>query len=315
MIQKSTAFLQLIRFPNLLIVVLTQYLVYYFVFVNNLRQVGLETQLNWLEMTGLVIATLCIAAGGYVINDILDREIDRINKPEKMIVERVFSVSTAMWMYTGSIVIGAVLSTYLAIKTSNLPLLSLYPIAVLLLYLYSKYFKKSFLIGNWIVGFFCAFVAGIVWVGERGSLGEYYTTQISLLQPVPPWGYLHQLMLFYIGFAFFSTTYREIIKDLEDVEGDRLGNCQTLPIVWGIEKGKQIAIASGLILLSIVVLFILKVLFFWDRQIILIITLMLPILYSLFLTYKAKTKADFHKISQFIKILMLLGLVMLIWLA
>jgi 4-hydroxybenzoate polyprenyltransferase len=308
-----TAFLHLIRLPNLLIVALTQYLIYYFVFAQNLHQVGLKTQLNWLEMTGLVITTICIAASGYIINDILDRDIDRINKPHKMIVERIFSVTMAWRMYISTIVLGGLLSIYLAIRTNNLPLLSLYPIAVALLYLYSKYFKKGFLIGNWIVGLFCAFVAGIVWVGESSSLTAIFDTVHQMSHS----HYLRDLLLFYLLFAFFATTYREIIKDLEDIDGDRIGGCRTLPIVWGVQRGKVVALANGGILFSIT-------LFFWVYlyeatagwlPLIPLTGVLLFIAVTLFFSYHAQQATDFHRISQMIKVLMLFGLLLLVGLA
>lgn len=305
------AWLRLMRFPNLLIVALTQYLIYLFVFYLNFDLADLSPTLNSWEFALLVISTICIAAGGYIINDILDCEIDRINKPDRLIIGKEITRTKAKQSYLIIIFLGGIIALHLAIQTDNLPLFILYPIAVLLLYLYSKYFKKSFLIGNWIVGLFCAFVAGIVWVAELPSLKLY---QIQEAQKAH---YLERVLMFYLLFAFLSTTFRELVKDMEDIEGDRLEGCRTLPIVWSIEKGKWIAVGNAL-LLFLVVLWLGYYISNYTplaQLVLAILAIQLPLLYSIIKTIRARTSSDFHSISQTLKIMMLLGLILLFWLA
>ncbi|MEM9889023.1 MAG: geranylgeranylglycerol-phosphate geranylgeranyltransferase [Bacteroidota bacterium] len=304
-------FFRLIRFPNLLIVTLTQYSIYYLVFLKNYQAYEIAASLNFFQFFLLVLSTLCIAAGGYVINDILDYEIDVVNKPDKMIVGRSITVKKAKQYYWWSILIGFALSLYLALRTQNLPLLSLYPTAVFLLYAYSKYFKKSFLIGNLIVSFFCAFVAGIVWVAERNSFSALQKDAKSIAD------YLEMILVFYLLFAFISTLFREIIKDIEDMEGDRSANCRTLPIVVG-EKGAKVVSAAAAILLLILLGYLLQQLSLYKNMIIItfaILLIIIPLLYALFRLYSAKFKKDFHHISQMAKFIMLAGLILLFLIA
>ncbi|MEL6720287.1 MAG: geranylgeranylglycerol-phosphate geranylgeranyltransferase [Bacteroidota bacterium] len=302
---------RLVRFPNLLIVAITQALIYFIVFLPAFQAAEITPALNLLNLFLLIFSTVCIAAGGYIINDILDLEIDQINKPEKTIVGKVISIKQANWLYWGSILLGFFISLYLAIETHNLPLLSLYPIAVFLLFLYSKYFKKSILVGNIIVSIFCAFVAGIIWVAERNSFMILKTTNSEEAD------YLQFVLLIYLGFAFLATMFREIVKDLEDQEGDRIGNCRTLPIVAGIASAKIIALFFGIALFVMLVylcVVLLELANYWALGFVVLVVL-LPLLYSFFLLWKSKLSREFHQISQLAKVMMLMGLILLFLIA
>lgn len=304
-------FLQLIRFPNLLIVALTQALIYFIVFLPNFSVERITPDLDFLNLGLLIFSTICIAAGGYIINDILDLEIDQINKPEKTIIGNNVSIKAANQLYWGSIFLGFLISLYLAIKTNNLPLLSLYPTAVFLLFLYSKYFKKSVLVGNIIVSLFCAFVAGIIWVAERNSFIEFQAKNSEEAN------YLQFVLLIYLGFAFLATMFREIVKDLEDQEGDKVGNCKTLPIVAGVKLTKSVAFFFGILLFSMLIYLcqvLLQMANCWAVGFV-VLAVFLPLFYSFYLLWKAKGSSDFHRISQFAKGIMLMGLILLFLIA
>jgi len=277
------------------------------VFLPAFRASEVAASLNEIELAILVFSTLCIAASGYIINDILDYEIDKINKPDSMIVGKHISIQQAHFFYWASVLVGFIISIYLAIKTNNLPLLSLYPIAVFLLYLYSKYLKKSLLAGNIIVALFCAFVAGIVWVAEQNSIIDLANKEASKAN------YLIFILTIYLLFAFLSTMFREIIKDIEDMEGDQLGNCKTLPILYGIQTAKIVASGFGVALLLL--------LFYLSQQlwsaanymalVFVLLAIILPLFYALFKLVKAQQTQDFHHLSQVAKIIMLSGLILL----
>jgi len=303
--------LQLIRFPNLVIVALTQALIYFIVFLPAFREVNITPDLDFLHLFLLIFSTLCIAAGGYIINDILDLEIDQINKPEKTIIGNQISIKSANQLYWVSILFGFLISIYLAIKTNNLPLLSLYPVAVLLLYLYSKYFKKSILVGNVIVSLFCAFVAGIIWVAERNTFHAFQEIDLKKAND------LQFVLLIYLGFAFLATMFREIVKDLEDQEGDTIGNCKTLPIIGGTKTAKIVAFTFGVALVGMLVYLcqvLLQTANYWALGFV-TLAVFFPLFYSFYLLWKTKTQADFHKISQLAKGIMLMGLVLLFLIA
>ncbi|MEO1624178.1 MAG: UbiA family prenyltransferase [Bacteroidota bacterium] len=193
---------QLIRLPNLFIVLLTQYFIYYILILPAYRASSLAPQLDGPHFALLVLTTILIAAGGYIINDIKDRHIDQKNRPDRLIIGPFISLQTARMAYWLVGLGGLGIALYLAIYIDNLPLVLLYPSAVFLLWWYSHQLKRMPLWGNLIVSLFCAFVAGIVWFAERHGMA-------ALLEQQPSLGMRTQAMLLtYLIFAFVSTLYR-----------------------------------------------------------------------------------------------------------
>ncbi len=301
--------LRLIRFPNLVIVALTQYLLQYAVLMPDITRLGMLPVLPHFQFFLLVLSTVLIAAGGYVVNDIEDMEIDEQNKPEhKRIVGRIYSIKTVWLIYRFCTLLGFIISLYLAFYVKDVIQFLIYPAAVGLLYAYSKWFKRQLLTGNLVVSFFCAFVAWVV----------FYAQNLSSIFPLflkTQW--LDAVKMTFTGyavFAFLSTLFREIIKDIEDAEGDLAGNCRTLPIVLGLPKSKSVAMFVGIIFLFFMAYFsfILRGSHDWLKIIILNLSVSLPMIYALFLLAKAKEKKDFSYLSRLAKGIMLSGLIFIL---
>lgn len=305
---KLTQFSRLIRFQNLVIVALTQYLLQYLVLRPVLFQAGHSPTLDSFHFFLLVLDTVVIAAGGYLVNDLLDYEIDLINKPDKVFIGRFFSEKTVLWLYISMIFIGLAIAWYLAGYVENRRLFLIYPIAVGLLFLYSKYFKKWPLVGNVVVAAFCAFVAGVVLFAERETFSVLSSAQPAVVE--------NAKILFggYLVFAFLSTLLREIVKDLEDVEGDSQLGLQTLPIAFGAATARKWAFAVNLVLIAAIVFFS-KWLLEKGNYLPFAFTvagLVLPLGFVGWLLEKATEKAHYSRLSQWIKWVMLAGLMVLI---
>ncbi len=309
--------LRLIRLPNLALVVLTQYALQYAVLMPEITRLGMVPVLPAYPFFLLVLSTVLIAAGGYVVNDIEDMEIDKQNKPEhKRIVGRVFSLKTAWIIYGFSTFLGFIISLYLAFYVKDIIQFLIYPAAVGLLYAYSKWFKRQPLTGNLVVSFFCAFVAWVIFYAQSLSPIFLIFLKTHWLDAVK--------MTFtgYAAFAFLSTLFREIVKDIEDAEGDLAGNCRTLPIVLGIPKSKIIALFTGIIFLIFMAYFsfILRAhpenigrgSHDWLKIIVLNLSVSLPMIYALFLLVKAREKKDFSYLSRLAKGIMLSGLIFIL---
>lgn len=301
-------YLRLIRFPNLLIVVLTQFLLQHLLLIPAFHQGGLSPALDPVHFSLLVLSTVLIAAGGYVINDLTDYPIDVLNKPDQVIINRLIPASTAWQYYYGLTAVGFLISLYLAWHVANLPLVLLYPTAVGLLFWYSKKLKATVLWGNVVVGIFCAFVAGIVLFAERHTINQLWHTQPSIAQE------LLTLSFAYLFFAFMATLFREIIKDIEDMNGDRERGCRTLPVVFGKKVAKIVAgVAGGILLLSLQQ---------WGRILwkdleyipltFLVVGIAFPLIFALLRLVKAQEKQAFHFLSQFAKYIILSGILYLI---
>lgn len=297
-------FLKLIRFPNLIIVVLTQYLLQYLILIPAFELAGIIPLLDHFHFSILVFSTVLIAAGGYIINDLEDYEIDLLNKPDKVIINQYISAQNAWKLYWSISILGFLISLYLAFYVKNLPLIIIYPTAIFLLYFYSKSLKKSVLWGNMIVSIFCAFVAGIVIFAERENVWEMKGLGTAVVN----------IFIFYLLFAFFSTMFREIIKDIEDEEGDRKNGCRTLPIIFGKNVAKWVGIFFGNVLLGILVywIFLKKENGFDLGFFYILIGIIFPLLFSIIKLYLAKTKKEFHFLSQISKYIMLSGILYLL---
>ena len=301
--------LKLIRFPNLIIVVLTQYLLQYCILVPALTKAELTPTLPYFPFSLLVLSTVLIASGGYIINDIEDWQIDAINKPNKQIVGKSMTIASAYIYYAAFGILGLLISLYLAFYIHDLLQLLIYPTAVALLWAYSKYFKKTILIGNFIVSIFCAFVAGVIWYAERDNF------RILRAKAPTEAGLVSQIFTNYLIFAFLTTLFREIIKDIEDTEGDKLNGCKTLPIVSGVKTAKTIALGVALIFLLFIAHLTIQETYA-NRYLQLFIfstTISAPALYAIYTLTKAKTKQEYKNLSALAKVIMLSGLIYILF--
>ncbi len=297
--------LHLIRLPNLLIVALTQYLLYDRVILATLREARHSSALNSQEFSILTFVTILITAGGYIINDLADLRIDRINRPDRVIIGRKITHQTAYWLYFCINFGGFVAALYLALVEDRVALLFLHPLAVAGLLLYAIMLKKRPLSGNVLVSLYCAGVAGIVWVAEQPTL--------SLL-PAESAAKVQQLLIFYAVFAFFSTLFREIVKDLEDMPGDAQGAALTIPVAWGISVAKWLAGgAGGLLLLSLAyaAISLRPALRPWALPYFGLISALIVV--ALYLLARAQHIHQYHSLSQFTKIIILGGILLLLF--
>jgi 4-hydroxybenzoate polyprenyltransferase len=296
--------LQLIRFPNLTIGVLTQCLIQWLLLQPILNQNHLNPVLKPTIFVQLMLLFVLAGASGYILNDIQDRFIDSINKPTKWLVGNKIPVSLAQKAYY----ISLIFSILLALSLTPLFLKSLIITFILngSLWLYAHYLKQTVLIGNVTVAILCAFAPAVLYWIEMNNIQQLQ------IQDFKSYNLLNFVFLTYICMAFLTTLFREIVKDIEDVEGDRKGGCTTLPIVYGMDNAKKVTFCVGIVLLMAVLTMIAHI----ERlgcQIYLMITVFIPMLYALYLLQKATTKIEFSFLSKMAKGIMMTGLCYLFW--
>lgn len=308
------AFLKLIRFENILIVFFTQYLIRYCVIdsllfykTQNYYQ-KIFLQLSHGTFFLLALSTSLVAAAGYIINDYFDLKTDKINRPDTVVLDRAIKRRWAMVIHIAFNAIGILLAVYVAHKAGNIKLALIHVISAGLLWYYSTTFKKQLLIGNIIVSFLTALVPLTVMLFELPKVIDIYD---QMLPDMPlNFSTLYKFILAFSVFAFLSSLIREIIKDMEDEEGDRETGCNTIPIAWGMKAAKAIVI--GLITNMILMLsFIVYVLYSPNDKLptlYIILGIILPLVYLIYKMYRAKSSTDFHWASIFIKIIMLIGI-------
>jgi len=180
-----------------------------------------------------IVDTILIAGGSYVINDIFDHRADLINKPNKLYIgEGRLSPSDAKRLYGIITVLGFLLAIYIAYRIEKIHLVMIYPVAVGMLYYYSSRWKKIALVGNVVVAIFCGFVPGILLYAEWDHLLQLRDDDLQT------YTFIIDIFTAYIVFAFMSTIVRELIKDVEDVIGDKAAGYRTLPVLIGTRYAK-----------------------------------------------------------------------------
>lgn len=262
----------------------------------------------------LLISMIFIAAGGYVINDFFDVEIDKVNKADKLIVSNVFSEDVTKFFYIVLTFIGlasGLASSILILDTKFYLLFALLVLLVCMLYSYSVNYKKKLIIGNLLVSISIAFAVFLPWLFEVLYLSNnaliLYAVKDTITSILP-------YVLIYTVFAFLMTLMREIIKDAEDYKGDMVTHCRTIPIVLGIKK-MNVIVGVITLLLWLILLYYQLVLYYQNSYFALsfmfVIWISLPIL--LFKLLNIKTVINYHRYSVFLKIIMLLGVLSMIF--
>ncbi|MFC0775665.1 geranylgeranylglycerol-phosphate geranylgeranyltransferase [Terrimonas alba] len=300
------AFFKMIRLQNLVFIALTQVLfqvcIYYPLYKGNIPP---HDTRNFIL---LVIASLVIAAAGYIINDYFDINIDEVNKPEKMVVDKVISRRWAIaWHFILSS--AGIVATALALPVfEKWYLLAGNILCVILLWLYSTTFKQKLLIGNIIISLLAGWTILLIFF-SKVSIADAFTPD----HPGQP--KLFRFAFLYAGFAFIISLIREAIKDIEDMPGDARYGCRTMPIVWGVNATKVYVAVWMIILLAILVVIQVYVLQFrwWWAVAYCILFIILPLAIIFLKLFKASSTADYHKLSSLTKRAMLTGILSMIF--
>jgi 4-hydroxybenzoate polyprenyltransferase len=179
---------------------------------------------------------------------------------------------------------------------------------VLLLFVYSISLKKKLLSGNILISLLTAWVILVVSWCEASNL----------LQPAAIGSYtekITRITFLYAGFAFVISLIREVVKDMEDIEGDRRYGCRTMPIAWGIQATK-VFVAVWLVVLiaalSIVQFYVLQFRWWLSAAYCIIFTIV-PLVLIFKRLFKANTSADYHQLSSWIKVVMFTGILSMIF--
>lgn len=290
-------YLKLFRWKNLLIIVLVQVLIKYALFPS----FSTDMTLNWFGFSLLIISTLCIAIAGYIINDIYDVETDLVNRPKQVIVGKSVSEKTANNLFIIFNIIGVLIGFYLSHLVGKSSFFALFVLISALLYIYASYLKRTLLIGNIVVSLLVAFTVIIV--------GIFDLIPVINSQNQPNQIIMFRVLLDYALFAFIINLVREMIKDIEDVDGDHKSGMNTLPIVIGRERTRNITFVVSLVPILGLIYYLSTYLY---QQIVLVVYFLLfvtgPLIFVAIKIFQAKSKKDYKLISKVLKIILLLGL-------
>jgi 4-hydroxybenzoate polyprenyltransferase len=308
------AFFRLIRWPNLVFIAVTQCLFHFCVVKPSAygSYYNFPLQLNTHLFFLLCLSSVLIAAGGYIINDYFDINIDLVNKPEKMVVDKYISRRWALLLHmllsTAGIVLGFVVSWRLENWLIGLANFG----CVLLLWYYSTTYKRRLLVGNVLISALTAWVILVLLVAE---LPGWWSGKLTTVIEKETVARLSRIGVLYAAFAFVLTIIREAIKDMEDLEGDRKEGCRTMPIVWGITASKVFTAVWMVVIIATITDTQVYVIQFgwWWSAIYIILFVVVPLLFIFRKLYHAHQSNHFSYLSRLVKMVMLSGILSMVF--
>lgn len=302
--------LQLVRWSNLFFLGALIYVMEKWVVVPILDDVAFGEQLPWYILLLIAAATILIAAGGYVINDYFDIKIDRINRPNQLIVTQYISKENAMRLSIGLSGVGMVCGLVAAWLLRSSTIAILFAIIPGLLWFYSSSYKRLLIIGNVTIALLSALSPMMVALANVAQLQLKYST-------ILPYTTLEHDIYAWVGgfslFAFLLTWIREIVKDLQDQMGDRELECHSMPIVWG-------NIVTKIVVTALIVLTTVLIGWFWYSLLpfghswqsfstrYIVLAIIIPLWGALWLLWAAKIPSDYRTCQQVLKLTMFLGM-------
>ncbi len=296
------AILKMIRPFNLIIIVATSILIGFV--LDSL----IDGQLDWTKLTTYSLCLALIAAGGNVLNDIQDIETDSLNQKSRNQVGNLIPAFLAWTLYATLTFMGLFIAwMFFEEFDSCFILLS---VSTVLLLLYSLTLQRHFIFGNLVISILCSFpilLCGFVFMPEVFSINHFNPDAFKLSKLMGP----ELIVIGYSLLAFGMTFMRELIKDIEDVQGDTKSSYNTLPIAWGIHGAKIVVIFIGLSILIMEAYAIIELQSLrgnWSNSFYISVLTLVPLAYVLKQIARIESPEDALPISFYLKITMLLGL-------
>jgi 4-hydroxybenzoate polyprenyltransferase len=301
------AWMKLIRVPNIVIMAAIIILLHIGIYIPFYASLNVASPMNIWVFVVFVLSVCVIASGGNIINDYFDYQIDLINKPEKIVIEKEISKKAAMTGYMALTIAGITGGFITGWLIGEFKIGFFFGFGALMLYSYSETFKRKLLIGNFIIAILGFLLILLLWIIEffalRNTAGAFTVVYPSFIK-------INLLIGAYALFAFLTTLIREIIKDMEDVEGDKKNGCRTLPIIKGLQTTRLIV--GSLTVLTILLLFYCQYIC-WTHNLqilsyFIVPAIQIPLIILLIRFYKADSKADYHATSNLMKWIMVAGI-------
>jgi len=293
-------YLKLIRYQNLLMLAFMQLLFRY----GFLKLQHAPLSLTDWQYCLLILSTVCIAAGGYVINNIFDQDTDNDNKPNEVVVGKGISESMAYNIYVVLNITGVGIGFYLSNVIQKPGFAAVFIVIAATLYLYATSLKQMLLVGNVIVALLLSF--SVIIIGVFDLLPATYEGNQQQM------AILFSILTDFAIFAFVINFLREIVKDLEDTDGDYNQGMTTLPIVLGVSRTVRVVFALSFVPIAILLWYINA--YFVSGDLFILAGYMLlfvvgPLIYFSIKIYSARKQKEFRHLSQVLKLVILFGVI------
>lgn len=256
-----------------------------------------------------VLVMVLLAASGNIINDYFDIRVDRINKPNKVLVGTKVKRRVAMAGNHAFNILALLITAFLVWDSKSWFALLVPIIISTTLWIYSLVLKKKFIIGNLAIALLIGFVPiWAVWFENKIFASQHMNKWIHIND-----SFYNHILIISI-FAFLMTLVREVIKDMEDIKGDTTVGYKTMPIVMGIKLSCRYA--------GLLIFFLIFGISYCVYSLVtevenptllysLSIGIILPLLFSFIKLFYSETKSDFSKLSNLLKISMVFGLILI----
>ena len=298
------SFLKLIRYKNLLMLTVMQLIFRY----GFLKLQNIDLALADWQYALLVLSTVFIAAGGYVINDIFDQDTDSENKPNKVIVGKLISESKAYNVYALLTICGVAIGFYLSNVIMRPNFAAIFVLIASTLYIYATSLKQMLLLGNIVVALLLSSSVIII-----GVFDIFPATDASNQEVMAT---LFSILLDYAIFAFMINLLREIVKDLEDIDGDFKQGMSTLAIVLGVPKTAKLVFALSFIPIIALLIYINNYLVAHNliaATLYSLVFILGPMLYFSIKIWTAQSKTDFQLLSKVLKWILFFGILSILF--
>lgn len=206
---KMLSLFSVVRGYNILVLIIAQYLTAAFIMAPDLplREVLFDDNLFFL-----ILSSATVIASGYIINNFYDSEKDLINRPKKTMLDRFVSQRTKLSVYFILNLLAIFFASYVSFRA-----VVFFSIYIFAIWLYSHRLKRILFMGN--------LVASILTITPFFVIFVYYKNFQTVI-------FIHATFLYLI------IVMRELVKDLENIQGDLLQNYRTIPIVYGEKLSK-----------------------------------------------------------------------------
>ncbi len=272
---KVLGLFSIVRGYNILILIIAQYLTARYVFYpsSSFEQIIFDLNLFYL-----VFATALSTSSGYIINNYFDAEKDKINRPQKFLIEHTISQGIQFRIYLLMNLICLVVSWLFSLKA-----VVFFLIYILGILLYSVLIKRLF----WLSNIYKAFLTILPFF----AITLYFKN-------------FEQIIFLYAGFLFLLILIKDIIKDFENFKGDWVHSYKTLPIVFGNPITKLIISILILVIWGLIYLLTKNDLGLIEYYFIFCVPYMC---FILFLTWISSTKKIYLWIHNLLKLIIVVG--------
>lgn len=292
-------FLKLIGYRNLVWIALTQ-LIFHFGF---LKQQGFGLALKDWQFLLLGLATVCIAAGGFLIQNILDKSSSPSYNQEKKAFVNTVSEAKAYNLYAALNIIGVGIGFFLSNFIEKASFAGIFIVVAATLYIYASSLKKNLLVGNLIIATILALCILIV--------GIYDLLPLVTPENQPYLKILFGIFIDYACFIFLISFIRELISSFATIEEDLDKGSKTLPIVIG-QKNTKIIVS---VLLAFVVFATAHYSYYYmfsndlySASFYVMALVLAPLIYSLIRLWNISENKEYKQLSLILKTVLIFGM-------